>query len=294
MMRWMCAAAMVLVCVLGSGAAALAQDGNYASPTEDQLELYKAGADAFGQEDWSGAVEFFEASLAIGELNITYLNMGRALQRAGRCADAKAAYDKVASAPQIREPSPVQVLTKLKEFRKELESCVEDKPVEPTLPDPGNLAPAKPGKHRLLIQPLAGNGEFQVSVTTSKGARLKCPQLVRPNQPCTFDDLPPGGATLNIAGDFEGQQNIRLKDPTAMAQLKPASHKALTTGKWMMGLGAGALVLGLLVSASGEDNIGPGATLVGLGGASLGWGAITALVGYLIQDRGAVLYTSPY
>ncbi len=59
----------------------------YADPTKDQLELYEAGAQAFSSDDWPAAIDYLKASLAIGEMNITYLTLGqgsaqvRAVQR---------------------------------------------------------------------------------------------------------------------------------------------------------------------------------------------------------------------
>ncbi len=102
---------------------AIAQDTNFVDPGKEQMDLYQAGAKAFKEQKWTKAIERFEASLAIGELNITYLNLGRTFFKSGQCHKAKAAYDKVATAPQIREPSPIQVLEKLDEYREELSTC---------------------------------------------------------------------------------------------------------------------------------------------------------------------------
>ncbi len=98
-------------------------NGNFVNPSSAQLELYQEGSKAFADGSYTKAVDHFQASLMVGELNITYLNLGRALFKDGKCFEAKEAYDKVPGAPQIREPSPVQVLGKLEEFRKDLESC---------------------------------------------------------------------------------------------------------------------------------------------------------------------------
>ncbi len=102
---------------------AAAQEETFAEPTKEQMDLYKSGAEAFKAQQWTRAIERFEASLSIGQLNITYLNLGRAYFKAGQCKEANAAYAEVARAPQIRQPSPAMVLEKLDEYRSALESC---------------------------------------------------------------------------------------------------------------------------------------------------------------------------
>lgn len=102
---------------------AAAQGGQFATFTEAQLELYEAGSAAFQNGEYDKATERFRASLAVGKLNITYLNLGRSLYKSGHCLEAADAYDKVPTAPQVENPSPVQVLGKLDEFRADMATC---------------------------------------------------------------------------------------------------------------------------------------------------------------------------
>ena len=111
----------LIVCV-GLSQEASAQD-NFAEPSAEQMQLYESGFEAFKEGQWDKATERFEASLRIGEMNITYLNLGRSLHKAGHCLEARARYDKVSTAPQVRNPSPIQVLDKLDEYRRELDDC---------------------------------------------------------------------------------------------------------------------------------------------------------------------------
>ncbi len=99
--------------------------GNFARPTQAQLELYMEGKKAFQDEDFSKAIDHFRASLMVGDMNITWLNLGRAFFKDGRCVEAREAFDKVAASPQVQDPSPVEVLAKLEEYRQELKtSCM--------------------------------------------------------------------------------------------------------------------------------------------------------------------------
>lgn len=82
--------------------------------TEKAFAAYKAG-------DFDKAVTLFRSSLELGPNNITYLHLGRALFRAGKCDEAVAAYNTVNKAPQVRKPSPAAVLAKLADYRGEVE-----------------------------------------------------------------------------------------------------------------------------------------------------------------------------
>lgn len=92
----------------------------FASPDEAQLRLYQEGAEAFRQGQYEKAVELFQASLHLGELNITWLNLGRALYKLGRCQEALEAYQSAMEAPRVQTPSPEQVAAKMQEYRADL------------------------------------------------------------------------------------------------------------------------------------------------------------------------------
>ncbi len=114
---------LALCAVMASWRVEAQDDSRFAKPTKEQLELYESGFEAYKEGQYERAVERFEASLKIGEMNITYLNLGRALFKVGRCKEAFGAYDKVSVALQVQEPSPAQVLDKLDEYRQELKGC---------------------------------------------------------------------------------------------------------------------------------------------------------------------------
>ncbi len=147
--------------ILGASISASAQ--NFVTPSAEQLDLYEAGNKAFQEKRYKQAVEYFRASLAVGEMNITYLNLGRALFKAGDCFEAKETFDKVSSSPAIQSPSPVQVLQKLEEYRADLKTCpgsvvVACKPAELKLsidggePQDCSTEPMmlSPGEHKIV------------------------------------------------------------------------------------------------------------------------------------------------
>ena len=113
-------AAPLLLCaaLAWSPQAAHAQD--FVTPDPAQYRLYEEGAQAFRLGDYEKAVELFRASLHLGELNITYLNLGRALFKLGRCPEAVEAYNNALHAPAVENPSPAQVRQKLAEYKADM------------------------------------------------------------------------------------------------------------------------------------------------------------------------------
>ncbi len=100
---------------------AQSSSGRLVKPTAAQLELNDAGVQAIIAKDYDLAVQIFNSSLALGPINITYLNRGRALQHAGKCDQAEESYLAAYSAPTMAEPSAASVATTLDRYRKELE-----------------------------------------------------------------------------------------------------------------------------------------------------------------------------
>ena len=102
------AALTCLALTLASPSVAVGQD-KVVQPSEAQLELNTKAVEAVGRGDREVAVKLFRSSLELGELNITWLNLGRTLLSMGRCEEALSALDKVATAPRVASPSPSEV-----------------------------------------------------------------------------------------------------------------------------------------------------------------------------------------
>jgi tetratricopeptide (TPR) repeat protein len=96
---------------------ALAQDGKL---SRKQKQLNESGVKAIIDGDYEKAIELFNQSLELGELNVTYLNLGRAYAKLGRCNDALEKYDRMAVAPRVSSPTPEELYEILTRYRSEL------------------------------------------------------------------------------------------------------------------------------------------------------------------------------
>ena len=111
-------------------------------PSAAQLEMNAKGAEAFLAKDYTRAIDLFRSSLALGELNITYLNLGRSYQLRGDCVLAKDAYDKARySRVKVTQPPASAVQEKIKDYQKELsQTCTTGELVVACAPLNLNLA----------------------------------------------------------------------------------------------------------------------------------------------------------
>ena len=111
--------------------------------TEEQVRLNDQGVRAISEEDYVKAISLLEEAKYLGELNITYLNLGRAYQLAGRCQKAREALEKVASAPKVEKPPPGLVESKAREYLGVLsETCTEAQTSEETETTPSRSTKA--------------------------------------------------------------------------------------------------------------------------------------------------------
>ncbi len=109
------------------------------APLEEQRELNDEAVRAIGEEDYTKAVSYLEESLYMGELNITYLNLGRAYQLMGRCEKAREAFEKVSTAPKVEKPSADFLEAKAQQYREELEqNCQAEEPAPDTQDAPAD------------------------------------------------------------------------------------------------------------------------------------------------------------
>ncbi|MBA2661448.1 MAG: hypothetical protein H0U74_04090 [Bradymonadaceae bacterium] len=110
-----------LVCavVLSWSLEARAQES--AKETPAQHDLNRAGVEAVIAKDYDRAIGLFNSSIALGDLNITRLNLGRAHQRAGHCKDSAKSYNAVFDAPRVAAPSPREIEALARQYLTELE-----------------------------------------------------------------------------------------------------------------------------------------------------------------------------
>ncbi len=90
---------------------------------EAQKQLNAESARAAQAEEYDKAALLLRSSLELGELNITWLNLGRVLFKGGRCLEARDAYKKALTAPEAPNPPPVVVQRTAAEFLAELSTA---------------------------------------------------------------------------------------------------------------------------------------------------------------------------
>ena len=166
-------ATLIVLMVLSLlSATAMAQDSG--EPTEGQYELNAEGIQAFKAGELDKAESLFRASLNLGPLNITWLNLGRVLQRQGQCQEARQAFESALSAPPVPSPTQEQVLRKVSEYLLELQDCSEPDAavaVTPADTDPAeeppavSPTPAQTSGSQVLGWSLLGTGSAAVVVS---------------------------------------------------------------------------------------------------------------------------------
>lgn len=91
--------------VLGNSRVASAQ----ARPDREQWALNDRALDAMEARRFDEAAALWEEALGRGEFNLFWLNRGRALQRLGRCDEARVALRKAGQAPPVQDPPLARV-----------------------------------------------------------------------------------------------------------------------------------------------------------------------------------------
>lgn len=109
-------AALVVLATLTCGTAASQE------LLDTQMELNGQALDAATDGDYETAVRLLRSSLELGELNVTWLNLGRVHQLAGACQESREAYDRVPSAQAVVEPPRDVVLSARERYMRELDS----------------------------------------------------------------------------------------------------------------------------------------------------------------------------
>ena len=100
-------------------------EGTTATVSDEQRALNDEGVQMMLAGQHSRAVTTLEKALELGELNITYLNLGRAYQKLGNCVEARENLLAVFSAPSAAEPAPDVVDKKAQQYLRQLkQNCV--------------------------------------------------------------------------------------------------------------------------------------------------------------------------
>ncbi|MEO1273032.1 MAG: tetratricopeptide repeat protein [Myxococcota bacterium] len=236
----------------------------FAAPTEAQVQLYSKALDAIANNNFEEAIDLLKSSLALGELNIIYLNLGRAYFRNGQCNEAEKAFDKVASAPKVAEPSPDVIGQTLDEFRAELTQCpgtvvVTCKPASLTVSIDGSAPVAcsespfvvAPGEHTIT----GADGELRAEARVAVESRKPTSVVLD----ATPDEPPPlqlglGIVLMNGVGRAVGRRPCPLGQEVRLGVegAKPA-HPDVGGHGGEVGVGVGPQVEGTALGQSGLD-----------------------------------------
>jgi tetratricopeptide (TPR) repeat protein len=195
------------------------------NPSAGQEQLNDQAVEAAIAGNFDKAVRLFRASLDLGELNVTYLNLGRALFKLGKCTEADEAYGKALVAPQVQSPTVAEVQEFVATYRSEFEDKC-------------------PGTVRLSCTP------DTLKVSVDGGLERACRGSVQ---------LPPGLHT--VSATHEGQHLEQQVTVTAMSAVSVSLEAPdaveedggipVRTWAWVStGVGASLVLIGLVVDAA--------------------------------------------
>jgi tetratricopeptide (TPR) repeat protein len=220
--------------------------------TESQLDYNNKGVMLINEGKYDEALGYFQSSLAIGEANVTYLNLGRTYARMERCAEAAAAFERVESAPQVKSPPPAAIDKILKRYRAELfEVCsarirlrCPDEKVSVAIGDapavmcPQLPVPVTPGEHRVQV---TFEGRESVQTVDAKAGEVTQLDVEVPQDP----------ANQEPADEKPVAQKPVEQAPTALKPITPPEREpsnGLRTAAWVSSITGGALLAtGLVV-----------------------------------------------
>ncbi len=113
-------APLLAAALLAIAAPQAAQAQPMADVLDEQLRLNDEARQAASRGDRALAAELLRASLDLGPLNVTWLNLGRVYALDGRCREAIEAFDAAPGSPQVLDPPPEVVAQALVRYRKEV------------------------------------------------------------------------------------------------------------------------------------------------------------------------------
>lgn len=253
-------AAAALLCLPGTSFAQNVDEDGFAIVSEAQGQLNVEGIQAMQADDWEKAIRLFTSANDLAELNVTYLNLGRALTRAGRCEEAIVAYDKVTESPQVREPSPDLVEKKLNDYRVELAKLCPGKiavscsPVDMLIsidkgepvPCPQEAITIEAGQHS--VDGDANGKKISLSVTVAPIATTDVQLALDTSSDVVPDKVkeePKDEKVKTITIKEDKLKDEKVEDPKVIAE--PAGSSLAPWGWTVLGLGGATLVTGLVL-----------------------------------------------
>lgn len=246
--------------------------------SDEQVQLNEEAVQAIFDENYARAISLLRESLLMGELNVTYLNLGRAYQKAGKCGQARQAYDKALEAPAVQQPSPKIVAAQTERYLEELDETCGDKEEAPA--SPTDEAAANDGKTDETQQSADGpaGGDVSADVQTDGGS-----QVMAWTATIAGVALVGGGVGMHFLAESERSD---LREPqtngsgvvTGMNQREFEEREQTANTYDTIGLSAGIIggltaLTGvyLLVTSEGAEQPATADLWVGDGGAGITW-----------------------
>lgn len=269
-------------------------DERLVEPTPEVFALNEEGVRlaVLGQHD--EAIATFEKSLALQQLNITWVNLGRARARKGDCTGAREAYAAALTAPRVADPAPQQIVAAVDGYLRDLEAtCVPpaDDDALAIGPAPGDDDPLAVLDPDLVVRG-EGGGDGRVE---PKGVEAGAPTVENATRtsfsPWSYALLGTGGALLASAlvidlaalgPAFDELDAARDRgDVRAFRDHESTIETLKTTNYVLLGLGGASLVAGVVLLALDLTDDSGAATTTGAlpdlritpDGASIAWRA---------------------
>ena len=209
-MRRVVSKVLLVGALVGAPGVLAADEGEELVEVSDgQLDLNDRGVDAIAEGDYERAIRLFEASLDLGELNVTYTNLGRAYQRAGMCRDAEKAFQRaLTDAPRAGQPTPEQIEQAIEAYRAEMDdTCpghleVECTPWEMTIfiDDDGPHGCADDKRYDLMPDVYEVRGKYEGNEVSAQVA-IRPLQVMRVSLDLSHVDTDEGEAVAQVEAE---------------------------------------------------------------------------------------------
>ncbi|MBQ9242742.1 MAG: hypothetical protein IJ165_05885 [Proteobacteria bacterium] len=95
--------------------------------SDEQIMLNNQAVEAVSSGNFKKAEQLFNAMLQIGEFNVIWMNLGRTYANQNKCLEAKEAYERVATAPAIKDYTVEMIQDTTRGFVRDLEAQCSSK-----------------------------------------------------------------------------------------------------------------------------------------------------------------------
>lgn len=221
----------------------------FAKPSDAQLQMNKKAVNAVVAKNYQKAINLFQGSLELGKLNITYLNLGRAHQKAGNCREAYDAFKKAIAkdTPKLKKPTPERVKERAKRYMEELKRTCPGQLVIECSPEDmeifiDNEGPKKCREKPYSVPPgkVVVKGEaYKQDVTTTVDIKAIEQKKIKLTIPEPDEDKQKEGPKVK-------KERVYVRGPGVRKQPPKKPKDKVTEGIW---IGLGTAVIGGAVYA---------------------------------------------